>query len=1519
MHHPIFGHSFAVLVAPVLLFVLAFYFLNKKRTSARRNAEDVDTSASGSMAAPTEANSDGSSLSPTKANNGVSSSLTGNCYEVFLSFRGPDTRHGFTSHLYKGLVDAGIYAFKDNDELREGENIRPELLAAIRNSKILIPILSMTYGTSSWCLDELVQIMDCKNNKGQILLPIFFNVKPAEVRYQTGRFGEAFHKRLSRLRKRSSFDLATTLEKWKKALDEVSTLKGYETQGSEAELVKSIVQKVLNELKKKFGLVNPKNLIGIDVHVKKVMEFVHNKSHDTLFVGIHGMGGIGKTMLAKAIYNKLFDQFEHHSFIDDIRESCKHNRVHYLQNRLIYDILKQKIEVVTKDEGIELISSRFKRKKVLVLLDDVDDVNQVKCLAGNHDWFSSGSRIIITSRNKGVLEEAKVDYNYEHEVLDGNQSLILFSKHAFRNDSPLKEFEDLAHEVVYITKGLPLSLEVLGSLLCGRKLPFWRGTVGKLKEVPPPKVQEKLRISIEALDYKQKQIFLDIACFFIGTNKNITSYMWDACGFFPEEGIEVLIFMSLIKVGDDNKLIMHDQLRDLGREIVREEDHREPCCRSRLWDYDEAQKVLKENKGTDKIEAINLSEGSAEGFNEIFPLEKNEGDGDIYTEKQFKNLTKLRYLHMINVHLSGNFKDLMKRLKWLQWRKCPPSFEVSTFDVKELVVLELQGSKINEKWEGWSFFKMADKLKYLDLSYCESFEDADFLLAFKKLEVLILYKCERLKQINASIGDMEALLHLDLGECYSLMELPAEIGKLKALQQLYVNHTALSTLPDSIGSLKNLEFLTVNNTSIEELPNSIGSLRKLRELRASVCPNLKRILAETMCNLSSLRRLYFNSCKRLQSLPDLPFGLTHLHVPYGSCKLTSFSHLTHLKELRVWDDKDFYKRELQSAQLKSSECSQPTNVEESKSSQSLNTPFKLELLEVKDCRSIETLDVSQSIHLRTLDVRGCHNLLEVQGLDKSIYLEKLHVANCNKLVEIQDLDRLENLESLDILRCTSMERLALPKSGRLKNLNAQECKNLAEIQGLDRSEYLESLDIKGWTSIEKLYLPKSGRLKKLSACKNLAEIQGLDGLENLESLDISGCTSMERLSLPKFKSLEILQARDCANLIEIQGLDGLENLESLDISGCTSMERLSLPKFKSLKILQARNCANLVEIQGLDGLKYLKSLDISGCTSMERISLPKSKSLKILQVRDCANLIEIQGLDGLEYLVSLHIEGCTSMEMLSLPKSGRLKKLNACKNLAEIQGLDRLENLESLVISGCTSTERLSLPKSKSLEILQARDCTNLVEIQGLNGLENLESLNIFGCTSMEKLSLPKFKSLKILQAINCANLVEIQGLDGLEYLKRLDISRCTSVERISLPKSKSLKKLDARDCANLVEIQGLDGLEYLESLNISRCTSMERLSLPESKSLKILQARYCANLVEIQGLNGLEYLEYLHIYGCTSMERLSLPKSRRLKELNACENLVEIQGLDGLENLERLNISGCSSMERISFQNLRV
>lgn len=232
MHRLIFGHSFAELVALILLLGLAFYFLNKKKANVHGNAENSDTGASGLFIAPTETNSGISSSIPIETTNGASNSSTessGNYYDVFLSFRGEDTRDNFTDHLYYKLVEAGISTFRDNNELRRGKKVSSDLFGAIKNSKISIPILSVNYGTSSWCLNELVQMMECRYKTEHIVLPIFYKVEPSHVRHQIGGFGDAFldHKRRSLDR---GFD-PMILQKWKEALNEVSLLKGRTVTG----------------------------------------------------------------------------------------------------------------------------------------------------------------------------------------------------------------------------------------------------------------------------------------------------------------------------------------------------------------------------------------------------------------------------------------------------------------------------------------------------------------------------------------------------------------------------------------------------------------------------------------------------------------------------------------------------------------------------------------------------------------------------------------------------------------------------------------------------------------------------------------------------------------------------------------------------------------------------------------------------------------------------------------------------------------------------------------------------------------------------------------------------------------------------------------------------------------------------------------------------------------------------------------------------------------------------------------
>ncbi|KAM7474516.1 hypothetical protein LguiB_021759 [Lonicera macranthoides] len=114
------------------------------------------------------------------------------CYDVFLSFRGEDTRKTFTDHLYSALVQQGFRTFRDNDETEIGENIKSELEKAISQSKISIIVISKDYMSSTWCLDELVTILEKRRSSGHAVLPVFYDVDPSQVRMQTGKIAEAF-------------------------------------------------------------------------------------------------------------------------------------------------------------------------------------------------------------------------------------------------------------------------------------------------------------------------------------------------------------------------------------------------------------------------------------------------------------------------------------------------------------------------------------------------------------------------------------------------------------------------------------------------------------------------------------------------------------------------------------------------------------------------------------------------------------------------------------------------------------------------------------------------------------------------------------------------------------------------------------------------------------------------------------------------------------------------------------------------------------------------------------------------------------------------------------------------------------------------------------------------------------------------------------------------------------------------------------------------------------------------------
>ncbi|KAH6557485.1 hypothetical protein KP509_1Z112000, partial [Ceratopteris richardii] len=564
-------------------------------------------------------------------------------YDVFICHRG-ETKRNFVSVLDGMLRSKGITCFVDyrmatGKKVDAGSALNSDIVQAIENSRVHVILLSPNFACSRRCLEEVVNIMKIQGSPGTsdaprkpTVLPIFYDTEPSTVRHQ---------------KTDTAYDLnqvqgSSTVEerkRWGRALHDLSLLHGREYKpgsmleesedvfivgvyGRERtefsnlpEGISNIVRQMLSDLIQPSLSNDVRRFLddlGNDIDkIKALLEelksILRNRSllvvasseNSVQCFGLVGMGGIGKTTLARSIFNKIRSQFERSFFSLNTRAEVQAKGTLGLvdvQKKIITKLLNIRsddVKIDNEEHGKMVLSSKVKHINALIVLDDVDDARHLEAFCEPlQSSLGPKSVIIITTRDQKIVDSAKSTMIFDIERLDEEMSKWLFYWHAFMKPKPPADLEIVSHSVIKACQGLPLSLKIIGSHLYGNSdREYWQESFNLLQKGKKG-IFDVLRISFDGLDRDEKEAFLDICCFLINEDIEMTCMILKACYGVGTTHLNTLKNKCLITTyvdkyaGRRSRIGMHDQLRDMGRHIIREEQ------RDRAWDEETANEIL---------------------------------------------------------------------------------------------------------------------------------------------------------------------------------------------------------------------------------------------------------------------------------------------------------------------------------------------------------------------------------------------------------------------------------------------------------------------------------------------------------------------------------------------------------------------------------------------------------------------------------------------------------------------------------------------------------------------------------------------------------------------------------------------------------------------------------------------------------------------------------------------------------------------------------------------------------------
>ncbi|GLJ43802.1 hypothetical protein SUGI_0911870 [Cryptomeria japonica] len=1387
-------------------------------------------------------------------------------FDVFINHRGPDVKLTLATELYNSLKDLNIKAFLDSEEKELGISFRLAIETAIRSASVHIAIFSKKYAESPWCLAELVLMLQSKAK----IIPLFYQVEPVELRYiEKGVYAGAF------LEYEEKGRYLDKIEEWKEALQKVSYSAGYKFNNSDD--CKDIVSAVEKEVQRTKSLHVAKYPVGLHKLVKDferrcldefVQEFDEFVAVPNLYrmkkaakvkvnvVGIFGMGGVGKTTLSKELFNQKRSQYTRASFLFDVREACACGKLPSLQSKLLKDIFCEDISFLSSEEGTSYLRDRLERSSsfsFLVVLDDIDHLEQLDALLVMDALAKSGDNlIIITTRDVGVLVSAGIDIAYHLKGLHGEDGRELFCWHSFDQPLPVSGYEDLVQDFVNMCGGLPLSLIVLGRHVFGRDQWYWQDELEKLKETLPGDIKRRLKISTDTLDNVEKQIFMDIACFFI--EKSITDAMsiWKGSGWKARRGLETLKEKCLIEEEamclseykwDSSEygsaLRMHDHLRDLGREMADELSHPRRVWRPQFIKSLGFQNILAETKGRCFHSILDKSIGCQITY---FLGEPEDGSDASLLWLQLEYLSYLECLTFPEFHMKSSIPS------WIPLQKLQ-CLRISNGRFQKLWQSDMQAPSHLEELQIRDTFL----IEFPDL--LGKLNDMDkFVLHTKGIQLNMWSLLESLRMNLRSLKMMSSSITGDLA-----YNVTAEGTIFKSLviyydfKRLWEGEMALNNEKWSRTVMSNIEYLEINGYGlVRKILINGNCCQRLQSLK--IC-EMKKLIEADLARIKTLHCLEITGCekfKRLSATPDL-------------CKLV---------KLEISECVEF--EELTLGHLNCLEKILIENCNHLKTVSGISNLAKLVKLEISGCHMLEfdylclselenLPDLIGPSCLKRIGIDACGNLkyLRLSGLENlESVTGNLEIKQCPPLEELPSPGRVSCLEKIHICFCEKLQRIILPTT--LLELKVESCRDLQRIEGM--------VDLTKLTVLV------------IEQCPALEELPSVAGMNCLRQIQIASCEKLQNIILPT--TIAKLWVESCRDLQRIGGIGDLTKLTNLIIKQCPALEEL--PSVAGMNCLRQIKIGSCEKLQNIILPTTIAKLWVESCRDLQRIEgIGDLTKLTFLVIKQCPALEELSNLARMICLERILIGSCEKLQNIILPTTIGKLWVESCRNLQRIEGIAELTKLKELVIEQCPAFEQLP----------------------SLAGMIYLEQIHIDSCEKLQNIILPT--TLLELRIESCRDLQRIEGIADLTKLTLLVIKQCPQLEQ--LPSLAGMICLEEILISSWEKLQNIILPTTLLELWIESCRNLQRIEgIVDLTKLKVLVIKQCPAFEQLPSLAGMICLEQIQIDSCEKLQDIILPTTLLELRIESCKDLQRIEGIADLTKLTLLVIKQCPQLEQL-------